>query len=201
MSGIDKSKTERMLQDQPATRKDYSRSLQASEGSVAPALLGLVILLLTLSLAGCSDLPSLVQRNFDPAHVAHAPASPASPVTVSTEPSATAPAKPAEKRELRRSGGLVSVDAATGTNRIDMKSSQAMATGDENQGSVDAEAPVPVLGSMTPFGHAQPESGPRDTLGVGEDEHVDAQRGAGATVHALLAHGSFDEPSAMLEAN
>lgn len=190
-----------MLQDQSATRKEYSRSLQASEGSVAPALLGLVILLLTLSLVGCSDLPSLVQRNFDPAHVAHAPDSPASPVTVSTEPSATAPAKPTEKRELRGSGGLVSVDAATGTNRIDMKLSQAMASGDEDPGSVDAEAPVPVLRSVTPFGQAQPESGPRDTLGVGEDEHLDEQMGADATAHALLAHGSFDEPSATLEAN
>ena len=188
------------MQDQPATRKEISRSLQASEGSVAPALLGLVILLLTLSLVGCSDLPSLVQRDFDPAHVAHAPDSPASPVTVSTEPSATAPAKPTENRELRRSGGLVSVDAATGTNRVEKKSSQAMATGDEDQGSVDAEAPVPVLGLVTPFGHAQSESGPRDTLGVGE-EHLDAQMGAGATAHALLAHGSFEEPSAMLEAN
>ena len=175
--------------------------MQASEGSVAPALLGLVILLLMLSLAGCSDLPSLVQRNFDPAHVAHTPDSPASPVTVSTEPSATAPAKPAEKRQLRGSGGLVSVDAATGTNRVEMKSSQAMATGDEDQGSVDAEAPVPVLGLRTPFGHAQSEPGSRDTLGVGENEHLDAQMGAGATAHALLAHGSFDEPSATLEAN
>lgn len=190
-----------MLQDQPATRKVISRSLQASEGSVVPALLGLVLLLLMLSLAGCSDLPSLVQREFDPAHVAHAPDSTASPVAVSTEPSATAPAKPVEERELRRSGGLVSVDAATGTNNVDKKSSQAMATGDEDQGSVDAEAPVPVLGLVTPFGHAQPESGPRDTLGVGDDEHLDAQMGAGATAHALLAYGSFEEPSAMLEAN
>jgi hypothetical protein len=188
------------LQDQRTTRKEISRALQASEGSVAPALLGLVILLLALSLVGCSDLPSLVQRDFDPEHVAHTNDLPPSPVTVSTEPSATAPARPAAERELRSSGGLVSVDAATGTNRVDMKSSQAMATGDEDQGSVDAEAPVPVLGLMTPFGHAQSESGSRDTLGVGK-EHLDAQMGAGATAHALLAHGSFDEPSAMLEAN
>ncbi|MEX2149640.1 MAG: hypothetical protein WD793_05470 [Steroidobacteraceae bacterium] len=188
-----------MLQDQPATRKEISRSLQMSEGSVAPALLGLVILLLMLSLAGCSDLPSLVQRDFDPAHVAHAPHSPVSPVTVSTEPSATAPAKPTEKSELRGSGGLVSVDAATGTNRVAMKSSQAMATGDEDQGRVAGEAPVPVSGLVTPFGHAQSESGSRDTQGVGEE--LDVQMGAGATAHALFAHGSFDEASAKLEAN
>ena len=190
-----------MFQNQPATRKEISRSLQNSEGSVAPALLGLVILLLTLSLVGCSDLPSLVQRNFDPAHVAHAPDSPASPVTVSTEPSAIAPAKLTEQRGLRGSGGLVSVDAATGTNRVDMKSSQAMATGDEDPGSVAAEAPVPFLGLVTPFGHAQPVSGPRDTLGVGEDEQLNAQMGAGATAHALLAHGSIVEANATLEAN
>jgi hypothetical protein len=190
-----------MFQNQLPTRKEVSRSLQASEGSVAPALLGLVILLLTLSLAGCSDLPSLVQREFDPARVAHAPDSPASPVTVSTEPSATVPVKPTEKRELRGRGGLVSVDAATGTNRVDMKSSQAMATGDEDPGSVAAEAPVPVLGLVTPFGHAQPVSGSRDTLGVSEDEQLDAQMGAGATAHALLTHGSIVEASAKLEAN
>jgi hypothetical protein len=190
-----------MFRDQPSTRKVVSHSLQESEGSVAPALLGLLILLLMLSLVGCSDLPSLVQRDFDPAHVAHTPDLSASPVTVSTEPSATAPVKPTEKRELRGRGGLVSVDAATGTNRVDMKASQAMATGDEDQGSVAAEAPVPVLGLVTPFGHAQPESGSRDTLGVGDDEQLDAQMGAGATAHALLAHGSFEEPSAMLEAN
>jgi hypothetical protein len=190
-----------MLQGQPVTRKEISRSLQASEGSVTPALLGLVILLLTLSLVGCSDLPSLVQRDFDPAHVAHTPHSPASPVTVSTEPSATVPVKPTVKRELRGRGDLVSVDAATGTNRVDMKSSQAVVTGDEDLGSVAAEAPIPVLGLVTPFGHAQPVSGSRDTLGVREDEQLDAQMGAGATAHALLAHGSFDEPSATLEAN
>lgn len=190
-----------MFRDQPPTRKEVSRSIQGSEGSVAPALLGLVILLLTLSLAGCSDLPSLVQRDFDPAHVAQTPDSPASPVTVSTEPSATAAVKPTEKRELRGRSSLVSVDAGTGTNRIDMKSSQAMATGDEDQGGVAAEAPIPVLGLVTPFGHAQPEAGSRDTLGVGEDEQLDAQMGAGAAAHALLAHGSFDEPNATLKAN
>jgi hypothetical protein len=190
-----------MFQDQPPTRKEVSRSLQPSEGSVVPALLGLLILLLMLSLAGCSDLPSLVQREFDPAHVAHAPDSTASPVTVSTEPSAIATVKPTEKRELRDRGGLVSVDAGTGTNRADMKDSQAMATGDEDLGSVAAEAPVPVLGLVTPFGHAQPVSGSRDTLGVGEDEHMNAQMGAGATAHALFAHGSIVEASAKLEAN
>lgn len=191
-----------MFQDQPPTRKEVSRSIQASESSAAvPALLGLLILLLMLSLAGCSDLPSLVQRHFDPAHVALTPDSTASPVAVSTEPSATVSVKPAEKRELRSNDGLVSVDAGTGTNSVDMKSSQAMATGDEGQGGVAAEAPVPVLGLVTPFGHAQPASGSRDTLDVGEDEQLDAQLGAGATAHALLAHDSFIEASAKLEAN
>lgn len=187
-----------MIQTQPPTRKEVSRSLPETEGSAAPALLVLLIVLLLLSLAGCSDLPSLVQREFDPAHVAHASPS-ESPVTVSTEPSATAPAKPAAKQEMRGRGGLVSVDAGTGTNRDDMKSGRSKTTGDEDPGSVIAEVRVPALGLVMPSGHAQPVSGLRDTLGVSEE--LDAQMGAGATAHALFAHGPFDEASAKLEAN
>jgi hypothetical protein len=187
-----------MIPDQPLTRKVVSRSLQEGQGSVAPALLGLLFLLLVLSLAGCSDLPSLVLREFDPAQVAQIPAS---PVTVSTEPVATAPAEPTDSREFHGSGDLVSVDAATGTNFDATTANHAVTTGDEDLGSVAAEDPVHVVGLVTPLGHARPVSGERDTLGVSERKELNAHVGAGVTAHALVADASFDEVGATLEAN
>ena len=189
-----------MFPYQPLTRREFGRWLQQPQAWASVAVLSLLLVLLVLSLASCSDMPTLLQRGVDAPDV---DSTSVSPVAVSTEPLATAPVEPTDSSEFRGRGGLVSVDAETGTNSVETTANHGMVAGDGDLGSVAAEDLVLVLGLATPLGRALRDFGTdpamRATLGVGEV--LNARVGAGVTAHALVARGSQDAAGATLEAN
>jgi hypothetical protein len=160
--------------------------------------MSLLLLLLVLSLVSCSDMPTLLQRDFNAPEVA---STSVSPVAVSTEPLAAAPVEPTAKPEFPGHSSLVSVDTETGTNFVDTTASHGTVAGDEGLGSVAAEGLVLVLGLATPLGQSRPDFGtnPRMRATLGVDKVLNARSGAGVTARALVARGSQDATGATLE--